>query len=93
MIFKGSRYEKTGAYQVTDADGRAFTALRIRFIPPTPAGFLHTFKTGERLDILAYNFYRNPEKFWLIADANTEMDPDDLLEPGRQLRIPPDRTT
>ena len=93
MIFKGSRYEKTGAYSVADAEGRTFAALKIRFIPSNPAGYLHTFKSGERLDILAYNFYRNAEKFWLIADANTEMDPDDLLEPGRQLRIPPDRTT
>ncbi|HEX3151320.1 MAG TPA: hypothetical protein VHR66_24795 [Gemmataceae bacterium] len=93
MITKGSRYEKTGAVEVTDAVGRKFKTLRIRLIPPTSAGFLHTFKSGERLDILAFNFYRNPEKFWLIADANTEMDPEDLLEPGRQLRIPPDRMT
>jgi hypothetical protein len=93
MIAKGSRYVKTGTYDVVDADGRAFKALLIRFIPPTPAGFLHTFQSGQRLDVLAYNYYRNPEKFWLIADANTEMDPEDLFEPGRQLRIPPDRTT
>jgi hypothetical protein len=91
MIFKGSRYETVGIYQVADAQGRTVSALKIRFIPPTPAGYLHTFTADERLDILAYNFYRNPEKFWLIADANTEMDPDKLLEPGRQLRIPPDR--
>ena len=93
MIFKGSRYEKVGVYQVADANGRTVTALRIRFLPPTPAGYRHTFTAGERLDILAYNFYGNPEKFWLIADANDEMDPDDLLEPGRQLLVPPDRTT
>lgn len=92
MIFKGSRYEKVGAYSVTTADGRTVSALRIRFIPDTPAGFFHTFTADERLDLLAFTFYRNPEKFWLIADANSEMDPEDLLEPGRQLRIPPDRS-
>ena len=92
MIFKGSRYEKVGVYQVTTENGQTVNALAIRFIPPTPAGYLHTFTSDERLDLLAFTFYRNPEKFWLIADANTEMDPDDLLEPGRQLRIPPDRT-
>jgi nucleoid-associated protein YgaU len=92
MIFKGSRYEKVGVYQVTNGSGQAVNALAIRFIPPAPAGYLHTFTADERLDLLAFNFYRNPEKFWLIADANTEMDPDDLLEPGRQLLIPPDRT-
>jgi nucleoid-associated protein YgaU len=93
VIARGSRYERTGAYDATDADGRPVKALRIRFVPPTPAGFLHTFKAGERLDLLAYAYYRNPEKFWLIADANDELDPDDLLVPGRQLRVPPDRTT
>lgn len=92
MLFKGSRYEKVGVYQVTDENGRTVSVLGIRFILPTPAGYLHTFTADQRLDLLAYKFYRNPEKFWLIADANTEMDPDDLLEPGRQLRIPPDRT-
>ena len=92
MIFKGSRYEKVGVYQATDASGRTVAALRIRVIPPTPAGYLHTFTADERLDLLAARFYRNPEKFWLISDANDEMDPDDLLVPGRLLRIPPDRT-
>jgi nucleoid-associated protein YgaU len=91
MIFKGSRYERVGMYSVTTADGRTVTALRIRFIPATPAGFLHTFTADERLDLLAFTYYRNPEKFWLIADANGEVDPEDLLDPGRALRIPPDR--
>jgi nucleoid-associated protein YgaU len=91
MIFKGSRYEKVGAYPVTTAEGRTVTALKIRLIPTTPAGFFHTFTADQRLDLLAFTFYGNPEKFWLIADANPEMDPEDLLEPGRQLRIPPDR--
>ncbi len=36
-------------------------------------------------------FYGNAEKFWLIADANTEMDPEELARPGNQLLIPPDR--
>lgn len=92
MIFKGSRYEKLQTYAVTTANGQVITALRIRFIPATPAGFFHVFSADDRLDLLAFKFYRNTEKFWLIADANTEMDPDDLLEPGRELLIPPDRT-
>ncbi len=90
MIFKGSRYQNIGSYQV-NLSGRTVSALLMRFIPSTPAGFYHTFTADERLDILAYRFYRNPEKFWLIADANTEMDPEDLLEPGSQLLIPPDK--
>jgi nucleoid-associated protein YgaU len=67
------------------------SALGIRFIEVPPAGYLHTFKGGERLDLLAWQFYRNPEKFWLIGDANSEMDPEDLMEPGKRLKIPPER--
>ena len=92
MIFKGSRYEQTPVREMTGADGRTIRYLGIRPTPATPAGYLHTFTSDERLDLLAYAFYGNPEKFWLIADANDAMDPEDLLEPGRTLRIPPDRT-
>jgi hypothetical protein len=92
MIFKGSRYQGVNVYTVTRPDGQTVTALRIRFIPNTPAGFFHTFSGHQRLDLIANQYYQNPEKFWLIADANTAMDPEDLLEPGRQLLIPPDRT-
>jgi hypothetical protein len=92
MIFKGSRYQGVNIYTTTRADGQPVAGFGIRFIPPTPAGFFHTFSGDQRLDLVAYQYYRNPEKFWLIADANTEMDPEDLLAPGRQLLIPPDRT-
>lgn len=92
MIFKGSRYQGINVYTVARPDGQTVAALRIRFIPETPAGFFHTFSGHQRLDLIANQYYLNPEKFWLIADANTAMDPEDLLEPGRQLLIPPDRT-
>ena len=43
----------------------------------------------ERLDHIAQRFYRDPERFWRIADANRAMWPDDLVaEPGRTIRIP-----
>jgi hypothetical protein len=92
MIFKGSRYQNVPVNVVVTASGQTVNALGIRFIPPTPAGFFQTFTADQRLDLLAYRFYRNPEKFWLIADANTGMDPEDLLDPGQQLAIPPDQS-
>jgi hypothetical protein len=91
MIFKGSRYQNVGVYTATGPFGQTVTALRIRFIPDTPAGFVQTFSADQRLDLIANQYYLNPEKFWLIADANDAMDPEDLLDPGRQLLIPPDR--
>jgi hypothetical protein len=89
VIFKGSRYQNVATYQIAVSGGRTVTVLKIR---PIPAGFVHVATADDRLDLLSYQFYRNPEKFWLIADANTAMDPEALLQPGRQLLIPPDRT-
>ena len=92
MIFKGSRYEKSQIVEVTDAAGKKVAAIAIRVTPSTPAGFLHTVTDSDRLDLLAYHYYRNPEKFWLVGDANNELDPTELLRrPGRQILIPPDR--
>jgi len=92
MIFKGSRYQNTPVLSIVAPDGKTVQALSARYVPNTPAGYVHTFGGSERLDLLAYQFYTNPEKFWLIADANTAMDPEDLQTPGTQLLIPPDRT-
>jgi hypothetical protein len=91
VILPGSRYQATPAYQGLDADGHPFTALSIRILAATPAGYLHTAVAGDRLDLLAFGFYDNPEKSWLIADANTAMDPVELLVPGHLVAVPPDQ--
>ena len=93
MIFQGSRYEQVAktVYAITTADGQQHLALQIRFLAPTPAAYRHTMSANERLDLLAYHFYGDPQRFWLIADANAPVDPEDLLEPGLEILIPPDR--
>jgi hypothetical protein len=92
MISKGSRYEQLvrSAYSVTTADGQHL-ALPIRFVPPTPATYRHRMSANERLDLLAYHFYGDAQRFWLIADANPPIDPEDLLVPGLDVLVPPDR--
>ena len=46
---------------------------------------------GERLDLLAWKYYQDPELWWIISAANPELRKDSLyLEPGIQLRIPQD---
>jgi nucleoid-associated protein YgaU len=91
VIFAGSRYAGVPVRQVTRPDGAVVSVLGIRFIGPTPAGYLHTVTAGDRLDLLAHRFYGDADRGWLIADANSELDPQDLLVPGRRIRIPPDR--
>lgn len=91
MFFKGSRYEKVGDAQYTDPKGRVFQYKKIRFIPDTPAFFNHLVKQGERTDLLSYTYYRDPLKFWRIADANDVMQAEELTaELGQRILIPPD---
>jgi hypothetical protein len=44
---------------------------------------------GDRLDSLAYNYYRDPTLWWVIAMANNNATKGALYpQPGTQLRIP-----
>ena len=90
MFFKGSRYETVEEAEYKDRDGRIIRYKKVRIIPATKAQLTHTVSDGERLDLIAARYYRDPERFWRIADANEAMWPDDLLdEPGSSLLIPP----
>jgi hypothetical protein len=94
VIFKGIRYEQVPIIEATDIQGRTVVAIGLRPTPPTPAGFVHRVTESDRLDLLAYRYYRNPEKFWLLADANAGLDPLDLVRrPGDAILVPPDRGT
>jgi hypothetical protein len=44
---------------------------------------------GDRLDYLAYTYYRDSELWWIIATANNNATKGSLFPvPGTQLRIP-----
>ena len=46
---------------------------------------------GDRLDYLAYNYYRDSELWWIIAVANNNVTKGSIFPiPGTQLRIPGD---
>ncbi len=90
MFFKGSRYEKVETAEHTDANGRTVLYKKVRFIPETGAQLGHRVQQGERLDHIAHRYYRDPERFWRIADANRATEDADLTaEPGRTILIPP----
>lgn len=50
--------------------------------------YIYTVK-GDRLDNLAYQFYKDPTLWWILSTANPPL-PNDSLHPpvGYQLRIP-----
>ena len=87
MFSKGSRYANVPEHELTGPDGRRIRYKTTRFIPPTPAQVGHIVSGGERLDHIAFFYYRDPERFWRICDANAVMDPGDL-EVGRKIGIP-----
>ena len=43
---------------------------------------------GDRLDLLAYDFYNDETLWWIIASANSLPGDSLYLEPGIQIRIP-----
>jgi len=90
MFFKGSRYQNVGEGELTDIKLRVIKYKRIRFIPPTRADWSYQVRQDDRLDLIAHQFFRDPERFWRICDANRTLWPDDLLnEVGYTILIPP----
>jgi len=62
-----------------------------RILPPggtRPLLTEHTVQEGDRLDLIAYQYYGDPLLYWEIADANNAMQPEELLRVGNRLLIP-----
>src|SRR5512139_3394776 len=71
-----SRYYGIPASTITTAAGTVEIYLRRRFLPPLENMMSlqqHRVAQGERLDQIAFRYLTDPEQFWRIADANTEM--------------------
>ncbi|HEX9023392.1 MAG TPA: hypothetical protein VF799_06105 [Geobacteraceae bacterium] len=91
MYAKKSRYLKLPDETAMDARGASRTGKSLRIIPDVAGTFLHTIEEGDRLDHLAYKYYRQSPRWWRICDANPEfMSPQALLgkEPIVTSRIP-----
>lgn len=78
MFDSKSRYADAETYQVTDARGRTVTVV----VPPAPAdqellGY-HQRKDGQRLDLLAGRYLRDPTQWWRICDLADAVVPEAL---------------
>jgi nucleoid-associated protein YgaU len=92
MFSKQSRYYSVGNYVAKDARGNYNKVKRMRRINnKLDKALTYVVKEGDRLDLLAYRFYGDPTKFWLICDANQSMFPFELLDPGRRITIPQEK--
>ncbi len=80
MFSKISRYRKLPDEVTTDAKGRSLESKSLRLMPEVSGEFMHTVEEVDRLDHLAYKYYKQPRKWWRICDANPEfMSPQVLL--------------
>lgn len=89
MFFRGSRYEQVPTLTYEAPDGRVISYKAMRPIPPAPIQTHHRVDEGERLDHIAFEHFRDTERFWRICDANLAIWPDALTsDPGRVIGIP-----
>jgi len=70
MFSKISRYKKQDDIVTTDTEGTSAESKALRLLPETSGQFLHTVEEPDRLDHLAYKYYKQPRKWWRICDAN-----------------------
>lgn len=71
MQTQNSRYRNTKRFQ--DTENNIFPGRRPRSISRQPGVLEHTLSAGDRLDLLALDYYNDVSKWWLILDANPEM--------------------
>jgi nucleoid-associated protein YgaU len=91
MFESTSRYYALENATLTSPDGRVTAYKRRRFLPDgnkMPLLVEVTVTQGDRLDLITARTLGDPEQFWRICDANNTMNPLDLIEPGRVVRVP-----
>lgn len=87
-----SRYESIAQVTLERDHHAPIIYLRRRFLPRDPTPWVlseHVVVDEQRLDHISYTYLGDPELFWRICDANTEMRPESLTQAaGRRLIIP-----
>lgn len=85
-----SRYQNIKILKL-DATGSQYYQNNVYpTIQPTDTDYYVITTAGDRLDLMAYDFYQDSSLWWIIASANAL--PGDSIYPpsGVQLRIPVD---
>jgi hypothetical protein len=80
MFSSDSRYAKLAPITTTGPDGTPVLVAPIRFISPVEPVLARRTRDGDRPDLLAHEFYKEPQRFWRIADANRVMRPRELVD-------------
>ena len=88
MFTKSSRYYGLPTVAAKDSAGREVQAVKLRPLG-TPAAELVEVHDGDQLDVIAERRYKDGARYWHIADANSELEANELVRTtGRVIKVP-----
>jgi hypothetical protein len=75
---ESSRYHKQNTI-VAKRNNRDISALKLRILP-TMNKKKYAVQPTDRLDLITQYQYKDATKFWYIADANSELEANNLID-------------
>ncbi len=90
MFEPTSRYYSLKTITFTTPEGRQVHYKARRFLPQAKdLQYLMnvSVQPGDRLDLISARILGAPDLFWRLCDSNNAMDPFELAQPGRTLRV------
>lgn len=76
------------AYALKYNNGDYSLEAKPPIVPESPNDIQHTVKDGETLQNIAFRYYGDSGKWYIIAEANKILNPFKELEMGNLIRIP-----
>jgi len=87
MFLESSRYYKLRQEETATQDGRIVKVVTLRRLPQVD-GTPTLIKANNQLDVIAQRQYGDGTRFWHIADANSELEANELMQAGRTIEVP-----
>ena len=88
MFLKSSRYYELETVAARDRSGREVRVVKLRRLP-VASGENARVADSDQLDVISENNYKDATRFWHIADANSELEANELMRiAGRVIRVP-----
>lgn len=88
MFLKSSRYYKLETVTAKDRRNREVKAVKLRRLPAT-IGHSTIIAGSDQLDVMCEINYKDASRFWHIADANSELEANELVRVvGRVIKVP-----
>jgi hypothetical protein len=78
MFAPNSRYHGLATYTITAPDGSTIVCTRLPQPNPLTLAGYHRRILGDRLDLLAARYAKDPTFFWRLCNSNTSFAPDAL---------------